>query len=77
MYILRAASHVPLYCQGARKPSVVDLRLCDMSRVLITQMGLVAMVEHAPAVIEAYPLDNHQLSGDKRVSKIPKAREDN
>jgi hypothetical protein len=54
----------------------VVLRLWDMSRVLITQMGLVAMVEHAPAVIEAYPLDNHQLSGDKTVSKIQKARED-
>jgi hypothetical protein len=34
-----------------------------MSRVLITQIGLVAIVEHAPAVMDAYIRDNHQLSG--------------
>lgn len=32
-----------------------------MSLVLITQIGFVTIVEHAPAVTEAYPRDNHQL----------------
>lgn len=33
-----------------------------MSRVLMTQMGFVAIVEQAPAVRDAYPRDSHQLS---------------
>lgn len=57
-----------MYCQGALNPSVVDLRLWDISLVLITQIGLVTIVEQAPAVKEAYPRANHQFSNHKKGS---------
>jgi hypothetical protein len=38
------------------------LPLCDINLVLITQIGFVTMVEHEPAVTDAYVLDSHQLS---------------
>lgn len=50
------------YCHGARTPSLFCLRLCDISLVLMTQIGFVTIVEHAPALIDAYPRESHQLS---------------
>lgn len=48
------ASKVPRYCQGARDEEVEECVLdCDISRVLTTQIGLVAIVEHAPPHKEA------------------------
>lgn len=37
--------------------------LCDINLVFITQIGFVTIVEHDPAVTDAYVLDSHQLSG--------------
>lgn len=38
-----------------------------MSRVLITHIGFVAIVEQAPAVSDAYPRANHQLSANNYI----------
>jgi len=53
-YIFRIASNVLRYCQGARDEEFEECVLdCDISLVLTTQIGFVAIVEHAPPHKEA------------------------
>ena len=43
---------------------------CDMSLVLTTQIGLVAIVEHAPPLSEAKILARNQLSSITMISAV-------
>lgn len=57
-----AASQVPLYRHGVRASCGAVSPTCDINLVLITQIGLVAKVEHAPAVTDAQIRATHSFS---------------